>query len=432
MNETIALVGGGYAASRAADCLRQEGFDGRIVLISEEAHLPYSRPPLCKKALVTEIGIGRLPLRSASFYERGRIELMLNTRVVAIDRPARRLRLENGPPLDYDRLLIATGGRPRRLPVPGGDLPGVHVIRTYEDAADLRAALRPAARLVIVGAGYIGLETAASAIAVGVDVTVVELSGRIMSRVAAPLTSEFFARRHLDHGVKLRLHRSAQAIEGAAGRVSGVRLDDGETIPADLVLMAAGNIPEFRLAMDAGLDCEGGIVVDDRCRTSDPLIFAAGDCTRHPSVRYGRRIQLESVDNALEQARVAAAGMCGRAVRHAHVPWFWSDQYGLKFQIVGLADGYDQIVLRGDPDQPGFSIWYLSGSEVLCMETVNNQLEFMQAGRWIGAHAKVDAQILRDPTVGLDHAVVGQLPARVAPQPASSSARAWSSQGVLA
>lgn len=407
-NETYVLVGGGYASSRAADCLRQEGFAGRIVLVSEEEHLPYSRPPLCKKALVKEMDISRLPLRHASFYEQNDIELMLGTQVVEIDRAARRLKIKDAPPLDYDRLLIATGGRCRRLPIPGNDLAGIHVIRTYEDSVGLQAEFRPGAKLVIIGAGYIGLETAAAASALDMDVTVVELSARIMNRVAAQVTSEFLTRYHMDHGVKLMLHRSAQAFEEKEGRVCAVKLDDGQAVQADIVLMAAGNIPEFSLAAEAGLECEGGIVVDDRCRTSDPLVFAAGDCTRHPSVRYGRRIQIESVDNALEQARVAAAGMCGRKVQHAHVPWFWSDQYDLKLQIVGLSDGYDEIVVRGDPDKPGFSVWYLRDSEVLCMETVNNPLEFMQAGRWVGARVKVDARVLQEVSTDLDDAVINK------------------------
>ncbi|MGK2911811.1 MAG: NAD(P)/FAD-dependent oxidoreductase [Sphingobium sp.] len=402
------LIGGSYASSRTADCLRQEGFEGRIVIVGEEAHLPYSRPPLCKKALVKGIPIERLPLRDLRFYERNNIELMLGKPVTAIDRAARRVKIEDTPALDYDKLLIATGGRCRRLAAPGNDLPGIHVIRTYEDMVGLRADFFSGARLVIIGGGYIGLETAAAARSIGLDVTVIQLSSRVLSRVAAPATSEFIARCHLDQGVKLMLHRSATGFGERSGRVGSVLLEDGDEVPTDIVLLAAGNVAEFRLAADAGLECEGGIVVDDRCRTSDPLIFAAGDCTRHPSVRYGRRIQLESVDNALEQARVAAAGMCGRRAQHAHVPWFWSDQYDLKIQIVGLSDGFDEMIVRGDPDKAGFSVWYLRGNEVLCMETVNNPLEFMQAGRWIGAHAKVDPQILRDAGAALDDAVIGR------------------------
>ena len=405
-DETYVLVGGGYGSSRAADCLRQEGFAGRIVIVSEEPHLPYSRPPLCKKGLLTELDIARMPLRAASFYERNNIELMLGQRVTALDRAGRRVELADAAPLGYDRLLLATGGRPRRLRYPGADLPGIHSIRFYEDMLGLRSEFRPGMRLVIVGGGYIGLETAAAARSIGIDVTVIGTS-RLMSRVVSPVMSEFFTRQHLDHGVKLKLHRTAEAFDGD-DRVRRVLLDDGEQVEADAVLLAVGNVPEFRLAADAGLECEGGIVVDDRCRTSDPLIFAAGDCTRHPSVRYGRRVQLESVDNALEQARVAAAGMCGRRIRHAHVPWFWSDQYGLKLQIVGLSDGFDEIVVRGDPDEPGFSVWYLRDSEVLCMETVNNPIEHNQAGRWIGSHTKVDDRLLRDSTVPLDEAVVNK------------------------
>lgn len=406
--ETFVLIGGGYAASRCADCLRQEGFDGRIVLVGEEAHLPYSRPPLCKKALATPMDIGRLALRHRSFYERNNIELILGEPARAIDRHARRIAIGENDTLNYDKLLLATGGRPRRLSLPGADRDGIHVIRTHEDTAGFRSELRPGRRLAIIGGGYIGLETAAAARELELEVTVIELSARIMNRVAAPATSEFFTRHHLDHGVNLMLHRSAQRFEAKNGRVSAVVLDDGQLVETDLVLIAAGNVPEFQLALDAGLECEGGIVVDDHCRTSDPNIFAAGDCTRHPSVRYGRRIQLESVDNALEQARVAAVGMCGRQARHSHVPWFWSDQYDLKLQIVGLSEGANKTVVRGDPDRPGFSVWYLKEEEVICMETVNNPLEFMQAGRWIGSGAKVDSQILQDASRSLDDAVINK------------------------
>ncbi|MGD9945965.1 MAG: NAD(P)/FAD-dependent oxidoreductase [Burkholderiaceae bacterium] len=409
MADTYVLIGGGYASCRAADCLRKEGFEGRIVIVSEEPHLPYSRPPLCKKALLTETGVSRLLLRQAGFFQKERIELMLGKPVTGIDRARRLVKFADSPPLGYDRLLLATGGRPRRLPVSGADLPGVHVIRTFEDSNHLRAELSPGTRLVIIGAGYIGLETAAAARSIGVEVTVVELSARLMSRVVAPVTSEFFARCHLDHGVRLMLHRSATAFEGRQ-RVESVLLDDGQRLAADAVLVAAGNVPEYRLAAESGLECEGGVVVDERCRTSDPLIFAAGDCTRHPSVRYGRRIQLESVDNALEQARVAAAGMCGRRIRHAHVPWFWSDQYGLKLQITGLSDGFDSAVVRGDPDRAGFSVWYLRDREVLCMETVGSPVEFVQAGRWIGARAKVDERLLRDAAVPLDKVAIDEQP----------------------
>jgi 3-phenylpropionate/trans-cinnamate dioxygenase ferredoxin reductase component len=406
--ETYLLIGGGYGSSRAAECLREEGFQGRIVIVSEEQHLPYSRPPLCKRALKTNMDITRLPLRHAPFYAKHNVELLLGRKVVAIDRHARRVEIEKEGTLDYDKLLIATGGRSRRIAIPGNELRGIHAIRTYEDTVAFREDFVPGKRLVIIGGGYIGLETAAAARQVGLDVTLIHRSARLMGRVAASVTSEFFARYHMDHGVKLLLHRNPVAFEGADGHVGAVLLEDGERVPADAVLTAVGNIPEFRLALEAGLECDGGVVVDDRCRTSDPLIFAAGDCTRHPSVRYGRRIQLESVDNALEQARVASAGMCGRRIRHSHVPWFWSDQYDLKFQIVGLPDGFDEVVVRGDPDEPGFSIWYLRDDEVLCMETVNNQLEFMQAGRWIGAKAKVDAHILRNAAQELDDAVINK------------------------
>jgi len=400
MTKTFVVVGGGHAGGQAVDSLRREGFDGRLVLVGEEPCLPYHRPPLSKKFLAGELVQDRLYLRHQPFYDQHSIELRLGTRVTAIDRDGRRLRLADDSELEYDALLLCLGSRVRRLNVPGADLPGLYYLRSLQDVAQIREHLAPGRRLIVIGAGYIGLEAAATARSLGLEVTVLEMADRPMSRVVAPVVSEFYARRHVAAGVDLRCRTGVSEVLGTE-RVEGVRCSDGSIVPADLVIAGVGILPETTLAAAAGLACDDGIVVDEQCRTHDPAVFAAGDCTNHPSVRYGRRLRLESVDNALEQARTAAATMCGRDAVHAHVPWFWSDQYDIKLQIAGIAAGHDQTVLRGDPDSNQFSVWYLRGGELLAVDAINRPGEFMHAKRWIGEHKHPDPALLGDTAVEL-------------------------------
>ena len=396
----IVIAGAGHAAGQAVATLRQQGFDGQIVLIGDEPHLPYQRPPLSKKFLAGELAPERLYFKPASFYEDPQIELHLETRITAIDRKARQLHVDGGDGLAYDKLLIATGARARDLPVPGVDLQGVHSLRTIADVDGIRNDLDSARRVVIVGAGYIGMEVAAVIRMLGLDVTVVEMTDRVMSRVVSPEISDFFQIEHTNRGVKLRLGTSVTALHGKR-RVRHVETNEGDEIPADLVVIGIGIVPNTELADEAGLDVDDGIIVDDRCCTSDPDIYAIGDCTRHPNDIYGKSLRLESVHNALEQARTAAANLCGSETHYSQVPWFWSDQYELKLQIAGLSEGYDDVVIRGNPAEKQFSCIYLRDGRLIAVDAVNSPKDFMQSKALIAEHALMMMDGLADPAQGL-------------------------------
>jgi 3-phenylpropionate/trans-cinnamate dioxygenase ferredoxin reductase component len=400
MTKTYVIVGGGHAGGQAVDSLRREGFDGHLVLVGEESTLPYHRPPLSKKYLAGEIALERLYLRHQPFYDQHRIDLRLGVKVTAIDRDGRRLRLSDDTELAYDGLLLCLGSRVRELTIPGAALPGVFYVRALNDVQRMRAYLVPGRRLVVIGAGYIGLEVAATARTLGLEVTVLEMADRPMSRVVAPVVSAFYAARHAAAGVDLRPCTAVSAIVGT-DKVEGVACGSDTLVPADIVVAGIGILPETTLAAAAGLVCDNGIVVDEHCATSGRAVFAAGDCTNHPSMRYGRRVRLESVDNALEQARTAAATMCGRDAVHNHVPWFWSDQYDIKLQIAGLNAGHDEIVVRGDPASGRFSVWYLKTGELLAVDAINRPGEFMHGKRWIGERKRPDPVRLADPSVEL-------------------------------
>ncbi len=354
---------------------------------------------LSKKFLSGELERDRLLLRSPQFYEQARVEPRLGARVTAIDRTDRRLRLGDGGELTYDKLLLCVGSRPRLLEVPGHDLAGIHYLRTIADVEAIRADLPTARRLVVVGAGYVGLEAAASARHLGLDVTVLEMAERPMNRVVAPELSAFYTRRHEREGVAIRCNASVTAFEGD-GRVRAV-ICGGERFPADLVIVGVGILPDVSLAAAAGIRCDNGVWVDEHCRTSDPNVFAAGDCTNHPSVRYGRRVRLESVDNAVEQGKTAAANMCGRPARHEHVPWFWSDQYDVKLQIAGLSEGYDHAVVRGDPQTGSFALYYLRQGELLAVDAVSSPRDFMTGKKWIAERKHPDPVKLADTGIDL-------------------------------
>jgi 3-phenylpropionate/trans-cinnamate dioxygenase ferredoxin reductase subunit len=400
MQDTIVVVGGGHAAAQVVDSLRHEHFAGRLVLVSDEPLLPYQRPPLSKKFLAGEMEADRLPIRHAAFYETIHCELMLGNAVETINTGARELKLADGNRLTYDKLVLAVGGRARALPVPGAGLTGVHVLRTMADVTAIRAQAASGKRAVIVGAGYIGLECAATFRKLGLEVTVIEMMDRVMSRVVAAEMSRFYAGEHRAHGISILIGKRVSALLGDT-RVNAVECTDGTRVPADLVLIGIGLVPNTELADAAGIRCEDGIAVDEHCRTSDPHIYAIGDCCSHPSPRYGRRIRLESVDNAFEQARTAAANICGRVLVHDKTPWFWSDQYELKLQIVGLSQGYDSVVIRGDPAERAFSCCYLRDGELIALDAVNHVKDFMAARKLVGEHVKPDPGRLADPALAI-------------------------------
>jgi len=404
MISTILVIGGGQAGAQAVDTLRREGFGGRLVLIGDEPQLPYQRPPLSKKYHAGELAADRLPFRHQSFYNEHRIELKLGLGVIRVEPAARRVVLANGEVAAYDRLLLCVGGRPRQLRCPGAELPGVHYLRGIADAAAIREGLKPGARAVIIGGGYIGLEIAATARQLGCAVTVLEMEDRVMNRVVAPCVSEFFAHEHLLQGVKIICNARVVRLEGA-GRVAGVVCADGSTHEADVLVVGVGAVPNTELASDAGLACENGIMVDQYCRTSDAAIYAAGDCTNHPSLRFGRRVRLESVDNAFEQAKAAALNILERPAAHDRVPWFWSDQFDNKLLIVGLSQGFDRQVLRGDPATRSFTVCYLKGGELLAVEAVNHPKDYMAARKLIAERARPDIDKLANPQIALKEAI---------------------------
>jgi 3-phenylpropionate/trans-cinnamate dioxygenase ferredoxin reductase subunit len=399
MSETVVIVGASHAALQAIDTLHRDGHPGPIVLVGDEPHLPYNRPPLSKKFLTGELEPERLLLRSPHFYENAHVETRLGVRATAIDRNDRRVRLGDGGELHYDKLLLCVGSKPRRLDVPGADLPGVHYLRTMADVEAIRAEIKGARNLVVVGAGYIGLEAAASARHLGLEVTVLEMADRPMNRVVAPAISDFYMARHAREGVRIVCNATVDAFTGD-DRVRAV-VSGAVEYPADIVIVGIGIVPDSTLAASAGLRCENGLWVDEHCRTSDPNIYAAGDCTNHPSMRYGRRVRLESVDNAVEQGKVAALNIRGKDAIHEHVPWFWSDQYDVKLQIAGLATGYDQTVLRGDPASGSFGLFYLLKGELLAVDAINNPRDFMTGKKWIAERKRPDPARLADTSIDL-------------------------------
>ncbi len=407
MREQIVIVGAGQAAVQAVDTLRRKGFAGKLIVVGDEPWVAYQRPPLSKKYLAGSFERDRLAIRPSHFYSDHAIDLRTGRRAVEISRSEQRVRLDDGSVLAYDGLLLATGSRPRRLAAPGVELAGVHYLRTIADVDRIRAELDTARRLVVVGGGYIGLEVAATARERGLDVTVLEMAERVMNRVTCPEVSGFFAAEHARHGVHIVCNARVRAIAASAdgSRVRAVVCENGEEYPADVVIVGVGVAAIDELAVAAGLECANGIVVDDHCRTSDPQIYAAGDCTSHPNPHYGRRLRLESVDNAFEQGTSAALNLMGTPTRHDKVPWFWSDQFDLKLIIVGLGEGYEAIVTRGEPTSRSFSACYLRGGELIAIDTVNHPKDQMAARKLIAARARPDPAKLADPNVALRDSV---------------------------
>jgi len=379
----IVVIGAGQAAGQAAASLRQEGYEGEITIIGDEAQAPYQRPPLSKAYLSGEVGLDRVLVRPENFYADKGINLQTGVRVESINRADKTIATSTGSTLSYDKLLIATGSRPRILNIEGSDLEGLHYLRTVDDVDGIRTAMEAAKNVCIVGGGYIGLEVAAVAKKAGHNVTVLEMEDRILQRVTTAEMSEFYHALHTGRGVDIRVNTMVSGFTGENGRVSSVLCGD-ESISADLVIVGIGIIPNVELAEAAGLTCDNGIVVNDHCQTSDPDIYAAGDCTNHPNPILDRRLRLESVPNAMEQARTACSNMLGGDKTYAAVPWFWSDQYELKLQMVGFSADGDQSVLRGDKASNEFAVFYLKDGNVVAVDAVNSPKEFMVAKQLYG------------------------------------------------
>ena len=397
MRDTVVIAGAGQAAAQAIISLRHGGYGGDILLVGDEPYPPYQRPPLSKKFLAGELEQERLHLRPEQYYREHGVELRLGTRVAAIDRRRHTVTID-GRAVGYGKLILATGSHVRRVPIPGQDLPQVHYLRTIDDVRGIQAGFRPGRRLVVVGGGYIGLEVAAVAVTAGLDVTVVEVADRVMARVVGPPVSQFYLQAHQQAGVRFLLGAGVAGIRSDGDGVT-VACTTGAELPADLVVVGVGILPATALAEDAGLECSNGIVVDEFCRSSDPDIYAAGDCTSHPNRLLGRRLRLESVHNATEQGKTAALDILGQAEAYAQVPWFWSDQYDLKLQMTGIAENYSSLVLRGDPASRAFAAFYFAGTQLIAVHAINSPREFMLSKKLIADGAQLDAAAVADSSV---------------------------------
>ncbi|MGF1446470.1 MAG: NAD(P)/FAD-dependent oxidoreductase [Pikeienuella sp.] len=397
--DSVVILGAGQAGLSLAATLRAEGYAGEVTLLGEEPDAPYQRPPLSKKYLTGEIGADRLALKPPSFYREQQITLRTDSRAAAIDPVARQITLSDGETLEFGALALTTGAVPRRLPeTAGGTLPGVHVLRSRTDVDALAPELAAGRRLLVVGGGYIGLEAAAVATKLGAQVIVLERAERILNRVACAETAAALRALHTSRGVEIREETRLARLEGE-GRVSRAVFEDGEILPIDLAVVGIGVVPRTEMAEAAGIVCENGIRVDAACRTSVPGIFAAGDCASFPY--EGKRIRLESVQNAIDQGAHAARAILGADTAYAPVPWFWSDQYEARLQIAGLGSGHDRIVTRAGARPGAQSFWYFRGGRFLAVDALSDPKAYMTGKRWLETGQHPDPDRLADPQIGL-------------------------------
>ncbi|MDE0747019.1 MAG: FAD-dependent oxidoreductase [Porticoccaceae bacterium] len=392
----VVIIGASHAAVQLMISLRQQGWLGGITVISDELHMPYQRPPLSKAYLDGSVEEGRLALRAPEMYEKLDAVFKLGHTVVAIDVATNQITLDTGEKIAYTKLALCTGARVRQLALPGAELGGVHYLRTMDDVKGIRQSAKNAKRAVIIGGGYIGLETAASLTKLGIKVTVLETESRLLKRVASEQVSEFYKRLHEEEGVEIRLGSKVVALQGD-GQVRSVICDDDTYSDADMVIIGVGVIPNTELASEAGLVVENGIVVDEFAQTSHPDIVAAGDCTFHPNALLKRSLRLESVPNASEQAKAAAASLCGIKKAYSELPWFWSDQFDVKLQIVGISQGYTEAVVRGDTSRDrSFTVFYIKDQHIIAADCINRPKDFMMAKKLILQQSTIDVAALVD------------------------------------
>ena len=396
MHFDVVIVGGGHGGAQVAVMLRTQKFEGSIAIVGDEPELPYERPPLSKEYFAGEKEFERIQLRPAKYWDEREVTMLLGKRVVSVDPAAHTVTTDGGETISYGKLVWATGGHPRMLPIPGGDLPGVQGVRTRADADAMKAAAETARQIVVIGGGYIGLEAAAVLSKAGKKVVLLEALDRVLARVAGEDLSRFYEKEHREHGVDVRLGVSVEAIEGS-DHVTGVRLADGEVIPADLVIVGIGIVPAVEPLIAAGAEGGNGVLVDAYCKTSLPDVYAIGDCAAHENAfAEGACIRLESVQNANDQANVVAKGICGVEAPYHAIPWFWSNQYDLKLQTAGLSNGHDQAVLRGDPGARSFSIVYLKAGKVIALDCVNATKDYVQGRMIVTAGVSATPEQLAD------------------------------------
>jgi len=406
MSLNCVIIGASHAAAQLVVSLRQFGWEGDITLIGDEPNVPYHHPPLSKDYLSGQKTADELLIRPEEAYGSANVTLKLGHRVVAIDRDNKTVVLDNGKAISYDKLVLATGARVRPLPISGADLPGVHYLRDMADVTSIKDSVDGAGRAVIIGGGYIGLETAASLRKLGLEVTVLEAMPRILQRVTAPELSAFYKRIHAEEGVIIKEGVVAASITSTD---NGLTVHDkaGEGYSADFVIIGIGVIPNIELAADCGLEVGNGIVVNEYCQTTDPDIYAAGDVTWHYNVKYDRHLRLESVPNATEQAKTTAAHICGKPKPYDSLPWFWSDQYDLKLQIAGLSEGYDDLIIRGDiSNGRSFAAFYFKGNKFLAVDAVNSPREFAMVRMLLTKGKSFDRAKLADSALALKDAII--------------------------
>lgn len=397
----VVIVGAGHGGAQAAIALRQNGFTGSVALFGEEPEPPYERPPLSKEYFAGEKSFERIQIRPIAFWNERRIELLTSTRVVAVDPVHHEIATEDGRAFGYKKLVWAAGGRPRSIPVPGAELVGVHNVRTRADVDSLKTASGSANQVVVIGGGYIGLEAAAVLAKTGKNVVLLEALDRVLARVAGLELSRFFESEHRSHGVTMRLGESIAAIEGV-DHVTAVRLVDGELIDADLVIVGIGIVPAVEALMAAGANGGNGVNVDSFCRTSLPDVYAVGDCAAHAN-KYagGATIRLESVQNATDQATTVAKHICGIEAPYEAVPWFWSNQYDIRLQTIGLSTGYDRTVVRGQLESRNFSVIYLKSGKIVAFDCVNAVKDYVQGKALVVGGVQADPAKLADPSIPL-------------------------------
>ncbi|MGK0297107.1 MAG: 3-phenylpropionate/trans-cinnamate dioxygenase ferredoxin reductase subunit [Gammaproteobacteria bacterium] len=401
MNQTCVVIGASHAAASFVTGLRQDGWEGKIQVIGDEPYIPYHRPPLSKDLLAGKKNLEDIFIRPQEVYIKADVEFLLGVRAEEIDANNHQITLANGNRIHYDKLALTVGSRVRKISMPRDDLPGICYLRDYNDVLQIKSFVKPGGKAVIIGGGYIGLEAAAVLNKLGMHVTVLEMMSRVLERVTAPEISEFYTRIHTEEGVDIRCEIGATGFEGNEN-ITRVLCNNNTSFDADLVIVGIGIIPNIELAQNAGLNVENGIVVDEYAKTSDPDIVSAGDCTSHYNAIYDRWIRLESVQNASDQARVAASTIAGKEKTYNALPWFWSDQYDVKLQIAGLSQGYDEIIIRGDRTaNRTFAAFYLKDGKIIAVDALNKAPEFMMGKRLILDKVVVDKNKLADDKINI-------------------------------
>ena len=403
MNNVV-IIGSGHAGGQCAITLRNAKFDGSITIIGEENYPPYQRPPLSKGFLSGEVDINRVYLKKDEFYKDNNISLMINSKVTDIDKDSKLITLENNQEIQYTNLVLATGSRVRKLDVEGITLKNIGYLRDINDVNALKPYLIKDANIAIVGAGYIGLEVAAIASKIGANVTVIEMANRVMNRTVDPLISSYYHKLHERKGVKILLNTSLDSFEGNS-KVEYVICSDGSKIKADAAIIGAGIIPNTELAQQAGIDCENGILVNEFCETNIKNIFACGDCTNHPNKLLNKRLRLESVHNALEQAKTVSYNILNEKIAYNQIPWFWSDQYDHKLQIVGISGDHDEVIMRGSKKEETFILFYLKKNKLIACNAVNNPKEFLICKKLVANQVKISSDELINRTLNLSEIV---------------------------